>query len=73
MDRRKRPLTAKDCAAATGVTIRALRHYEKIGLIAPLRAGNGYRHYRPDDIVRVLAIRLLQEVGLSLTALDESP
>lgn len=40
MDRRKRLLTAKDCAAATGVTIRALRHYEKIGLIAPMRSPN---------------------------------
>ena len=38
MDRRKRLLTAKDCTAATGVTIRALRHYEKIGLIAPMRS-----------------------------------
>ena len=68
MDRCKRLLTAKDCASAAGVTVRALRHYEKIGLIAPLRGDNGYRHYRPNDVVQVLAIRLLQEVGLSLTA-----
>ena len=70
MHQRKHPLTAKECATAAGVTIRALRHYEKLGLIAPLRADNGYRHYRANDVVQVLAIRLLQEVGLPLAVIS---
>ena len=44
-----------------------LRLYEREGLIRPpLRSDAGYRHYAPDTVDRVRAIRLLKELGLSL-------
>ena len=54
-------------AAATGVTVRTLHHYESIGLLAPeRRAASGYRFYGAADIERLYQIRALRQLGLSL-------
>ena len=54
-------------AALAGTTSRTLRHYDDIGLLAPSRiAGNGYRHYDQDALVRLQRILLLRELGLGL-------
>ncbi|MNR68005.1 HTH-type transcriptional regulator HmrR [compost metagenome] len=42
----------------TGVSIRSLRHYEKRGLISPLRLPNGYREYSPLTVQTVETIHL---------------
>jgi DNA-binding transcriptional MerR regulator len=55
-----------EAAALVGITTKALRHYEKIGLLNPAREDNGYRLYRPADILRLERIRQLQSLGLSL-------
>ena len=49
-----------------GISTKTLRHYEQLGLLAPARAGNGYRRYRPADVQQLLRIRQLQALGLSL-------
>lgn|SRR5574341_374477 len=49
-----------------GVTEKALRHYEEIGLISPERGPNGYRLYAADHLLRIERIRRLQDLGLSL-------
>lgn len=59
-------LTIGQAADLVGVSRKAIRHYEKIGLIRPHRAGNGYRTYGPEDILRLARIRQLQGLGLSL-------
>ncbi|MFJ9736832.1 MerR family transcriptional regulator [Streptomyces sp. NPDC101166] len=55
-----------ELAKATGVTARALRHYEQAGLIASERALNGYRLYDERTVGRVRNIRHLLAAGLTL-------
>jgi protein-L-isoaspartate(D-aspartate) O-methyltransferase len=59
-------LTAADCAARTGFTVRALRVYEREGLLKPSRAANGWRRYGPDDLLRLNTISVLKALGLTL-------
>lgn len=55
-----------ELAERTGVTTRALRHYEDIGLLAARRAVNGYRTYDDTDQRIVAQIRSLVEIGFAL-------
>lgn len=55
-----------ELAEVTGVSPRALRHYEQAGLITAGRAANGYRLYDPQVAVRVRNIRHLVDAGLTL-------
>ena len=64
-------LTAADCAALTGLTVRALRVYEREGLLNPARSGNGWRRYGPDDLVRLNTITVMKALGLSLAQIGE--
>lgn len=59
-------LTAADCAARTGLTVRALRVYEREGLLKPSRTANGWRRYGPDDLMRLNTISVLKALGLTL-------
>lgn len=55
-------------AARAGVSERALRYYQQIGLLVPARTTpGGLRRYSEDDLARVARIRELQTVlGLNL-------
>lgn len=55
-----------EAAALLGITTKTLRHYEKLGLVTPGRSENGYRIYSPEQVLRLLRIRRLQSLGLSL-------
>ncbi|MFJ4478922.1 MerR family transcriptional regulator [Streptomyces xanthochromogenes] len=56
-----------DAAAFAGTTPRAIRHYHAIGLLPePERGGDGRRRYGYDDMIRLLWIRKMAEVGISL-------
>ncbi|MEU5471908.1 MerR family transcriptional regulator [Streptomyces lydicus] len=55
-----------ELARITGASPRALRHYEREGLIACERAANGYRVYDARTAVRVRNIRHLLTAGLTL-------
>ncbi|MCK0069974.1 MerR family transcriptional regulator [Kordiimonas laminariae] len=55
-----------DVAKQSGVTVRALRHYEDKGLLAPQRSESGQRVYRYRDILRLQQIQLLKRTGFSL-------
>lgn len=59
-------LTAAQCAARTGLTVRALRVYEYQGLIAPGRSAAGWRRYGSHELVRLNQISLLKVLGLTL-------
>src|SRR5262245_44975730 len=59
-------LTIGEAGDLLGISRKAIRHYEKIGLINPHRAENRYRTYGPEDILRLARIRQLQGLGLSL-------
>lgn len=56
-------------AAMTHLTVRALHHYDAIGLVCPShRGGNGYRLYTEDDLRRLQQVLLLRELGFGLEA-----
>lgn len=56
-----------EVAQLLGVTPKAIRHYQRIGLIgAPDRSPAGYRLYTAADLVILLRVRRLQALGLSL-------
>ena len=64
-------LTIGEAADLLGVTRKALRHYEKLGLVTPDRSENGYRQYGPEDILRLQRVRQLQSLGLSLSRIKQ--
>jgi protein-L-isoaspartate(D-aspartate) O-methyltransferase len=64
-------LTAAECAERTGLTVRALRVYEREGLLNPSRAANGWRRYGPDDLKRLNTISVLKALGLTLAQIGK--
>lgn len=62
--------TVSGVARQTGVTVRTLHHYDKIGLLQPRRRSDaGYRLYAPRDLQRLHQILLWRELGVSLEAI----
>ncbi|HIW99127.1 MAG TPA: MerR family transcriptional regulator [Candidatus Nesterenkonia stercoripullorum] len=54
-------------AELAGTSRRAVRHYAEIGLLPePDRAPNGYGRYGADQLIRLLRIRRLTDLGLTL-------
>ena len=53
-------------ANLTGVTVRALQHYDRLGLLRPSRTESGHRVYAEPDQARVRHILALRAVGMSL-------
>jgi DNA-binding transcriptional MerR regulator len=59
-----------EVAAATGLTVRTLHHYDEIGLLAPsARSEAGYRLYGDDDVRRLYRIVAFRRLGLALDAI----
>ncbi len=56
-------------AALTGVSARALRHYEDRGLLGPDRTSSGYRDYSERDATRVAQVRAMIDAGLNTVAI----
>jgi len=60
-------LTVKQLAAISGVTVRALHHYDEIGLLKPSAVGaNGYRYYGRRELLRLQRILFHRELGVPL-------
>lgn len=56
-----------DVAVATGLTVRALHHYDEIGLVVPSgRTASGHRLYVDADLRRLYMVTALRQLGLSL-------
>lgn len=65
-------LTIGELARLAGTTVRAVRHYHAEGLLdEPPRDRSGYRRYGAQDLVRLIRIRRLRELGLSLEQVRE--
>jgi MerR family transcriptional regulator, thiopeptide resistance regulator len=57
----------REFATRAGVTVRALHHYDRLGLLKPSgRSAGGYRLYRDCDFARLEQIVVLKFLGLSL-------
>lgn len=62
-----RPIRVGDLAHVAGLTVRALHHYEQIGLLpAPQRSAAGHRLYGSDAVERLYRVNRLRRLGLSL-------
>lgn len=65
-------LTISQLAAYAGVTVRAVRHYHQIGLLAePERNHSGYRTYDAAAVVRLIRIHTLADAGVPLARVQE--
>lgn len=53
-------------AALTGVTVRALHHYDRLGLLQPSRSRSGYRLYGRRELERLEQIVALKFIGIPL-------
>lgn len=59
-------------AKRSGVTVKTLLHYDKIGLLQPsLRTESGYRIYCDDDFIKLQQITTLKFIGLSLEEIKQ--
>jgi DNA-binding transcriptional MerR regulator len=61
-----KPLRIRDFAAVAGVTVRALHHYDRIGLLRPQRSASGYRLYGNRELERLEQIVALRFIGIPL-------
>ena len=69
----RRTYQVKEVAILSGVSVRALHHYDAIGLLVPgLRTAAGYRLYGGDDLLRLQQILIGRELGLSLEQIRRS-
>jgi len=68
-------LPIKEFSEIVGMTIDALRHYDKKGIFKPAKLGeefkNQYRYYAPTQITTIKMIRVLTEIGVSLNEIKE--
>lgn len=63
---KKEALTIGEVAAATGLTERALRHYENEGLLSPSRTAAGRRFYIAHDLARLAQVTAFKRAGFTV-------
>ena len=61
----------KEAAELSGVSIKTLHHYDKIGLLVPVKSKNGYRTYSQEDLERLQVILYYKYLGFSLDQIAE--
>ena len=54
-----------EVARSAGVTVKAVRYYESLGLVRAGRLPNGYREYDEAELLRIREIRTLGELGIT--------
>lgn len=60
--------STREIAELAGTSLRAVRHYHDVGLLPePERRSNGYKQYGVSHLVRLVRIKRLTDLGLSLT------
>jgi DNA-binding transcriptional MerR regulator len=65
-------ITIGQLAAYAGVTIKAVRHYHKRGLLdEPARDSSGYRRYTAEHAIELVKIKTLAEAGVPLARVKE--
>jgi DNA-binding transcriptional MerR regulator len=78
-DRESRTWSVGELAAACGVTVRTLHHYDRLGLVVPsTRTAAGHRRYLAEDVRRLYQVVALRRLGLGLETIatwlaSESP
>lgn len=66
-------LTIGQFAQRSGLSYKALRIYDRSGLLPPARVDpdTGYRRYRPEQLARARQISLLRQLGIPLATIAE--
>jgi DNA-binding transcriptional MerR regulator len=65
-------LQVGELAKKCGKTVRAIHHYENLGLLTPHKRSKGrYRLYAPDAVERVEWISKLNDLGMTLSQVQE--
>lgn len=65
-------MNAKEVAATTGVSVRTLHHYDRIGLLCPKRNEmNDYREYTETDLDKLQQILFFKECGFPLKGIKD--
>lgn len=61
-----------ELAQRSGLSVKTLRYYEEIGVLAPpARTASGYRDYDDDTVGRLQFVRAAQAIGLTLGEIRE--
>lgn len=67
-------MNAKQVAELSDLSVRALHHYDEIGLLRPRRnAENGYREYSEEDLDKLQQILFFEQCGFSLERIKKLP
>ena len=61
-----RQFTVRQFAKQSRTTRDILHHYDKMGLLSPIRGENNYRYYSARQLAEVNLIRILQKSGMTL-------
>ena len=65
--------TVRQVAKLSGVSVRALHHYDEIGLLKPAVVGaNGYRYYGREELLRLQQILFHRELGFPLEEIRQA-
>ncbi|MEJ8280879.1 MerR family transcriptional regulator [Pseudonocardia spirodelae] len=65
--------STREVAELAGTSLRAVRHYHDVGLLAePRRRANGYKQYGVEHLVRLLRIKRLADLGFGLPRIAET-
>lgn len=63
--------STRQLAQIAGTTTKAVRHYHEIGLLdEPARDSNGYKQYGIPDLLRLLRIKRMRDVGMPLAQIS---
>jgi MerR family redox-sensitive transcriptional activator SoxR len=68
----KRPLSAGQVAARSGVAVSTIHYYEARGLIRGWRSPGNQRRYGRDVLRRVAVIKVAQQLGIPLARIREA-
>lgn len=70
---RENLVSIQSVVETTGLTSRTLRHYDDIGLLKPIKPGNGgMRYYGQSELEKLQAILIMRELGLPLGEIQKS-
>ncbi len=68
----RKTYTVKQVAKLSGVSVRALRFYDEIGLLKPAFVGeNGYRYYEKEELLALQQILFYRELGFELAMIQK--
>lgn len=69
---RETPLKIGEVARSTGLSVEAIRYYERLGLLREIpRTDSGYRQFDSGDVRRLRFVQRAQALGFSLEEIRE--